>query len=125
MSAFSSPIPWVPTCCLPPHSCRLSDPPFYGRSFTSRYEERGDSRRMIWLMTLLTFVATLGIVAAIIFAFSPGEVSIAARLARIAGIAGPVQEEVKFAERQKERVRDTLANVGKLLPAPPTDKASR
>jgi tight adherence protein C len=80
---------------------------------------------MIWLLTLFTFVATLGIVVAIVFAFSPGEVSIAARLARIAGIAAPVQEEVKFADRQKERVRDTLANVGKLLPAPPTDKASR
>jgi len=80
---------------------------------------------MIWLLTLFTFVATLGIVVALFFAFTPGEVSIAARLARIAGIAAPVHEEVKFAERQKERVRDTLANVGKLLPAPPTDKASR
>ena len=80
---------------------------------------------MIWLMTLLTFVATLGIVVALFFAFTPGEVSIAARLARIAGIAAPVHEEVKFAERQKERVRDTLANVGKLLPPAPTDKASR
>jgi len=56
---------------------------------------------MIWLMTLLTFVATLGIVVALFFAFTPGEVSIAARLARIAGIAAPVHEEVKFAERQK------------------------
>ena len=80
---------------------------------------------MIWLLTLFTFVATLGIVVALFFAFTPGEVSIAARLARIAGIAAPVHEEAKFAERQKERVRDTLANVGKLLPAPPTDKASR
>jgi tight adherence protein C len=80
---------------------------------------------MIWLLTLFTFVATLGIVVALFFAFTPGEVSIATRLARIAGIAAPLQEEVKFAERQKERVRDTLANVGKLLPAPPTDKASR
>lgn len=80
---------------------------------------------MIWLLTLLTFVATAGIVVALFFAFSPGEVSIASRLARIAGIAGPVHEEVKFADRQKERVRDTLANVGKLLPSTPTDKASR
>jgi len=80
---------------------------------------------MIWLLTLFTFVATLGIVVALFFAFTPGEVSIASRLARIAGIAAPVREEVKFADRQKERVRDTLANVGKLLPAAPTDKASR
>ena len=80
---------------------------------------------MIWLLTLLTFLATTGVVVALFYAFSPGEVSIATRLARIAGIAAPVQEEAKFAERQKERVRDTLANVGKMLPAVSTEKASR
>jgi tight adherence protein C len=80
---------------------------------------------MIWLLTLLTFVATMGVVVALFFAFSPGEVSIASRLARIAGLAGPAPEETKFADRQKERVRDTLANVGKLLPAPSTEKATR
>jgi len=80
---------------------------------------------MIWLLTLLTFLATTGAVVALFYAFSPGEVSIATRLARIAGIAAPVQEEAKFADRQKERVRDTLANVGKMLPAVSTEKASR
>lgn len=80
---------------------------------------------MIWVLTLLTFIATMGIVVALFFAFSPGEVSIATRLARIAGITAPAQQETKFADRQKERVRDTLANVGKLLPAAPAEKASR
>src|SRR5262245_20612813 len=80
---------------------------------------------MIWLLTLLTFVATMGVVVALFYAFSPGEVSIATRLARIAGLAAPAREEPKFAARQKERVRDTLANVGKLLPAASTEKASR
>jgi tight adherence protein C len=80
---------------------------------------------MIWLLTLLTFVATMGVVVALFYAFSPGEISIASRLARIAGLAGPAPEEVKFADRQKERMRDTLANVGKLLPAPSTEKATR
>ena len=80
---------------------------------------------MIWLLTLLTFLATTGVVVALFYAFSPGEVSIATRLARIAGIAAPAQEEAKFADRQKERVRDTLANVGKMLPAVSTEKASR
>ena len=80
---------------------------------------------MIWLLTLLTFLATMGVVVALFYAFTPGEVNIASRLARIAGIAGPVQEETKFADRQKERVRDTLANVGKLLPPSSTEKASR
>jgi tight adherence protein C len=64
-------------------------------------------------------------VVALVYAFTPGEVSIATRLARLAGVTGPAQEEAKFAVRQKERVRDTLANVGKMLPAPATDKATR
>src|SRR5262249_17646432 len=81
---------------------------------------------MIWLLTILTFCATVGVVVALLYALTPGEVSIAARLARIAGVSAPAQEEQKFADRQKERVRDTLANVGKLLPvSTPTAKASR
>lgn len=80
---------------------------------------------MIWILTILTFLATAGVVVAMVYAFSPGEVSIATRLARLAGIAGPVEDEQKFTERQKERVRDTLANVGKMLPAASTEKASR
>ena len=80
---------------------------------------------MIWALTILTFLATAGVVVALVYAFSPGEVSIATRLARLAGISAPVEEEPSFADRQKERVRDTLANVGKMLPAPSTEKASR
>src|ERR1051326_3773852 len=80
---------------------------------------------MIWLLTILTFLATAGVVAALVYAFSPSEVSIATRLARIAPFGAPLQEEHKFAERQKERVRDTLANVGKILPAQATDKLTR
>jgi tight adherence protein C len=80
---------------------------------------------MIWLLTIFTFLATTGVIIALVYAFSPGEMSIAARLARLAGINTQVQEETKFADRQKERMRDTLANVGKLLPSAPTEKASR
>ena len=80
---------------------------------------------MIWILTILTFLATAGVVVAIVYAFSPAEVSVATRLARLAGIAGPAKEEPKFADRQKERVRDTLASVGKMMPTPGTEKASR
>jgi tight adherence protein C len=80
---------------------------------------------MIWALTILTFLATTGVVVALVYAFSPAEVSVATRLARLAGIAAPSQDEPKFADRQKERVRDTLANVGKILPAPSTEKANR
>src|SRR5258706_3641453 len=80
---------------------------------------------MIWILTILTFLATAGVVVALAYAFSPGEVSIATRLARLAGITVPVTGEPKFADRQKERVRDTLANVGKLLPAANAKNSSR
>ena len=80
---------------------------------------------MIWILTAFTFIATAGVVVALVYAFSPGEVSIATRLARLAGVTGPTHDEPKFAERQKERVRDTFANVGKLLPVPATEKATR
>jgi len=81
---------------------------------------------VIWLLTILTFVATVGVIVLLVYALTPGEVSIATRLARIAGVSAPAQDEQKFADRQKERVRDTLANVGKLFPAAPaTAKASR
>ena len=71
---------------------------------------------MIWILTILTFLATAGVVVAIVYAFSPAEVSVATRLARLAGLAGPAKEEAKFADRQKERVRDSLASVGKMMP---------
>ena len=80
---------------------------------------------MIWILTAFTFIATAGVVVALVYAFSPGQVSIASRLARLAGVTGPTHDEPKFAERQKERVRDTFANVGKLLPVPATEKATR
>ena len=80
---------------------------------------------MIWILTILTFLATAGVVVAIVYAFSSAEVSVATRLARLAGIAGPAKEEPKFADRQKERVRDTLASVGKMMPTPGTEKAGR
>jgi len=80
---------------------------------------------MIWILTILTFLATAGVVVAIVYAFSPAEVSVATRLARLAGLAGPAKEEAKFADRQKERVRDTLATVGKMMPTPSTEKAGR
>jgi tight adherence protein C len=80
---------------------------------------------MIWVITFITFLATLSLVAACFYAFSPKEVNVAARFSHVAGIIAPVPEETHFAERQKERMRDGLASVGKILPPPSTQKASR
>jgi tight adherence protein C len=80
---------------------------------------------MVWVITFITFLATLSLVAALFYAFSPKAVNVAARFSHVAGIIAPVPEETHFAERQKERMRDGLASVGKILPPPSTQKASR
>src|ERR1035438_2287954 len=71
---------------------------------------------MLWAVTALTFVATFAILAAIFYAFAPGGAGIASRLSRMANTAAPAVEESSFAEKQKDRVRDTLAGLGNLVP---------
>src|ERR1700733_9165431 len=71
---------------------------------------------MLWAVTALTFVATFAILAAVFYAFAPGGAGIATRLSRMANTAAPPVEEASFAEKQKDRVRDTLAGLGKMVP---------
>lgn len=73
---------------------------------------------MDWTIVTLTFVATAVVLGALIFAFVPGQLGIAGRLSRFLNVAAPVRE-AQFAEKQKERVRETLASVGKIV-APKT-----
>jgi tight adherence protein C len=69
---------------------------------------------MVWTITILTFVASLTVVGAIFYALSPTEAGVASRLSRLFNTAAPPPKEAKFATKQKERVRDTLASLGKL-----------
>jgi tight adherence protein C len=69
---------------------------------------------MLWTITVLTFLTTLGIVGALFYAFVPGKVKIAGRLSRLLGPDVPV-EETEFSAKQKERLQNTLASVGKLV----------
>ena len=69
---------------------------------------------MLWTITVLTFLTTLGIVGALFYAFVPGKVKIAGRLSRLLSPDVPV-EETEFSAKQKERVQDTLASLGKLV----------
>ena len=79
---------------------------------------------MIWLLTILTFAVTLIVVTVLLYALSPGRVDIIGRLSRISGIA-VTREEPKFVEKQTEKIRTTLADLGKVLPAPSTQGVSR
>jgi tight adherence protein C len=78
---------------------------------------------MIALLTALTFVVTLAVVGVLFYALMPGRADIVGRLARISGVVQT--EEPKFAQKQAERVRDRIADLGKILPAPSTQGASR
>jgi tight adherence protein C len=69
---------------------------------------------MLWTITVLTFLTTLGIVGALFYAFVPGKVKIAGRLSRLLGPDVPV-EETEFSAKQKERLENTLASIGKLV----------
>ncbi len=70
---------------------------------------------MVWTVTSVTFLATVAALLAIIYAFSPGDMGIAARLSRLWHSPTPVQEAT-FPEKQKVRVRTALASIGKLVP---------
>jgi tight adherence protein C len=79
---------------------------------------------MIWILTTLTFVVTVAVIMLIVYGLTPGRIDIVARLGRMSGIAVPV-EEPKFAQKQAERVRGRLADLGKILPGPSTQGASK
>jgi tight adherence protein C len=65
----------------------------------------------------LTFLASLIIVGAVFYALSPTEAGVAGRLSRLFNTAAPPKEE-KFSTKQKERVRQTLASIGKIGTSP-------
>jgi len=71
---------------------------------------------MLWALTAITFLVTVIVLLALVYAFSSGEVGIAGRLSRLFNSTTPVREE-GFSEKQKERAFDALTRIGKLLPA--------
>lgn len=81
---------------------------------------------MIWIITSITFLATASVVIVLFYAFSGKEVNIASRVSQFSGMAATAAPEAApFVDRQKEKMRDTLANVGKMLPAPSAKQSSR
>jgi tight adherence protein C len=69
---------------------------------------------MDWTIATVTFLATAAVLGALVFALVPGELGIAGRLERFLNVAAPPRE-AEFAEKQRERVRSTLASVGKVI----------
>jgi tight adherence protein C len=71
---------------------------------------------MLWAITAITFLATFAILAAVVYALTPGGAGVAARLSRFMNPAAAAVQQASFAEKQRERMRDTLASLGKLVP---------
>src|ERR1700686_5017363 len=69
---------------------------------------------MDWTIAAVTFVATVAIVGALGYALLPGELGIIGRLSRLLDVSIPTPES-GFKEKQKERIRETLTSVGKLV----------
>jgi tight adherence protein C len=71
---------------------------------------------MLLAITALTFLATFAILAAVFYAFSPEGSGVLSRLSRLANTAAQPVRETSFSDKQKDRVRDTLASLGKMVP---------
>jgi tight adherence protein C len=72
---------------------------------------------MLWSLTIITFVAIIGISVALLYAFAPEGVGVAGRLSRFMKPAEAVAEKTSFVEKQTGKVSGTLVSLGKFLPA--------
>lgn len=75
-------------------------------------------------LVIITFVATAVILFALVYAFTPTDTGVAQRLEQLKRPTARVSE-TKFTEKHKERARDLLAKIGRLLPVAPGARATR
>jgi tight adherence protein C len=71
---------------------------------------------MIWAVTFGTFLATMAAFGFLYYGFSSGAPGISKRLSDLA-VDPDARRQEGFTERQKQRVQETLEQVGKLVPA--------
>jgi tight adherence protein C len=70
---------------------------------------------MLWAVTGITFLATVGVLVALIYAFSAGEAGVTRRLSRVLG-NDVSAEQGAFSTKKADRAREVLASVGSLFP---------
>lgn len=75
-------------------------------------------------LVVITFLATAVILFALVYAFTPTDTGVAQRLEQLKRPTARVAE-TKFTEKHKERARDLLAKIGRLLPVAPGARATR
>src|ERR1700690_1540188 len=80
---------------------------------------------MLPAVTGITFLATVLVLLALVYAFAPSDDGITARSKEMMNAAASRAPEQKFATKQKVRARDFLANIGRLLPVSADATATR
>src|SRR5271169_3855654 len=76
---------------------------------------------MVLALTIATFIATVIVIGSLVYAFTSGKSMVAQRLSGLTDAPKRVESD-DFAEKQKERVQDALASVGKLIPTKSTPR---
>ena len=69
---------------------------------------------MDWLMATITFIATVVIMGALVYAFIPADLEVAGRLSRMLDAPVPVRES-RLKEKVADFFRDALAGVGRMV----------
>ncbi|MGA2962267.1 MAG: type II secretion system F family protein [Candidatus Korobacteraceae bacterium] len=73
---------------------------------------------MLWTLTIITFLAIIGISAALLYAFTPAGVAVAGRLSRfLRPSEAAVADKAGFVEKHTGKVGGALVSFGKSLPA--------
>src|SRR5215813_11794696 len=80
---------------------------------------------MLWIVTTATFLATVGLLVAVVYALTPSDQRVAGRLARVLGATPAAVEQVKPPTDQTAWLKDGLASIGKLVPAGGSRQVSR
>ena len=73
---------------------------------------------MLLTLTLMTFVATVAMVGALIYAFSPGGAGVANLTSQLIKLLRRKRNRWFSRKEQKEMAQNTLASVGKLVGPP-------
>lgn len=72
---------------------------------------------MVWAVTAITFLAVVGVGAALLYAFHSGGAAVAGRVASFQAPSAAGIKKSRFAEKQKTQASALLASLGKHLPA--------
>ncbi|MGH9744866.1 MAG: type II secretion system F family protein [Candidatus Acidiferrales bacterium] len=80
---------------------------------------------MLWIVTSATFLATVGLLVALVYAFTPSDQRVAGRLARILNSSSAATERVSQPADQTAWLKGGLASIGKLVPAGGASQVSR